>query len=204
MTAGDEHACAAFSAAHAVHESSMTDVCPACREMFPTTHLVTLLPLPAVSSCASCRQHRDLPCAAALPQHQKAHPEVPLPEGPAALQPQVCVSAAWINVLLYAQLLLLSRRSTQDAVHQLLYSVGLWCNFMPLWFCCASCTVTDFAYCCPYLACCCLHHPSPRRVYFHLLMTRTEELLPYIYTPTVGEACETYHELPMLTQVRQH
>ncbi|WIA32559.1 hypothetical protein OEZ86_003366 [Tetradesmus obliquus] len=38
------------------------------------------------------------------------------------------------------------------------------------------------------------------RVYFHLLMTRTEELLPYIYTPTVGEACETYHELPMLTQ----
>uniref|UniRef100_A0A383VNK3 Malic enzyme n=1 Tax=Tetradesmus obliquus TaxID=3088 RepID=A0A383VNK3_TETOB len=38
------------------------------------------------------------------------------------------------------------------------------------------------------------------RVYFHLLMTRTEELLPYIYTPTVGEACETYHELPVLTQ----
>jgi malic enzyme len=40
-------------------------------------------------------------------------------------------------------------------------------------------------------------------VYFHLLMTRTEELLPYIYTPTVGEACQTYHELPLLTQVRQ-
>jgi malic enzyme len=39
------------------------------------------------------------------------------------------------------------------------------------------------------------------RVYFHLLMTRTEEVLPYIYTPTVGEACETYHELPLLTQV---
>jgi malic enzyme len=40
------------------------------------------------------------------------------------------------------------------------------------------------------------------RVYFHMLMTRTEELLPFIYTPTVGEACQTYHELPMLTQVR--
>jgi len=39
------------------------------------------------------------------------------------------------------------------------------------------------------------------RVYFHMLMTRTEELLPFIYTPTVGEACETYHSLPMLTQV---
>jgi malic enzyme len=39
------------------------------------------------------------------------------------------------------------------------------------------------------------------RVYFHMLMTRTEELLPFIYTPTVGEACQTYHELPMLTQV---
>lgn len=33
------------------------------------------------------------------------------------------------------------------------------------------------------------------------LMTRTEEILPFIYTPTVGEACQTYHELPMLTQV---
>lgn len=38
-------------------------------------------------------------------------------------------------------------------------------------------------------------------VYFHMLMTRTEELLPFIYTPTVGEACQTYHSLPMLTQV---
>lgn len=40
--------------------------------------------------------------------------------------------------------------------------------------------------------------------YFHLLMTRTEEILPFIYTPTVGEACQTYHELPMLTQVGVH
>jgi malate dehydrogenase (oxaloacetate-decarboxylating)(NADP+) len=41
-------------------------------------------------------------------------------------------------------------------------------------------------------------------VYFHMLMTRTEEILPFIYTPTVGEACQTYHELPMLTQVSPH
>ena len=30
-----------------------------------------------------------------------------------------------------------------------------------------------------------------------LLMQRTEEVLPFIYTPTVGEACERYHELPL-------
>jgi malate dehydrogenase (oxaloacetate-decarboxylating)(NADP+) len=28
-------------------------------------------------------------------------------------------------------------------------------------------------------------------------MQRTEEVLPFIYTPTVGEACERYHELPL-------
>ena len=30
-----------------------------------------------------------------------------------------------------------------------------------------------------------------------LLMQRTEEVLPFIYTPTVGEACQRYHELPL-------
>jgi hypothetical protein len=55
--------------------------------------------------------------------------------------------------------------------------------------------------CCSHPACFCLLATCTCRVYFHLLMTRTEELLPYIYTPTVGEACETYHELPLLTQV---
>ncbi len=31
----------------------------------------------------------------------------------------------------------------------------------------------------------------PRR----LLLARTEEVLPFVYTPTVGEACQRYHEL---------
>ncbi len=31
-----------------------------------------------------------------------------------------------------------------------------------------------------------------------LLTEHTESVLPYIYTPTVGEACERYHTLPGL------
>ncbi|MEW5303428.1 MAG: hypothetical protein WDW36_006121 [Sanguina aurantia] len=33
--------------------------------------------------------------------------------------------------------------------------------------------------------------------YYKLLLNHTEEVLPFIYTPTVGEACERYHELPL-------
>ncbi|WIA17257.1 hypothetical protein OEZ85_014130 [Tetradesmus obliquus] len=38
------------------------------------------------------------------------------------------------------------------------------------------------------------------RVYYDLLLKHTEEILPYIYTPTVGEACENYHKLPLKTR----
>jgi malate dehydrogenase (oxaloacetate-decarboxylating)(NADP+) len=38
-----------------------------------------------------------------------------------------------------------------------------------------------------------------REVYYTLLLKHTEEILPFIYTPTVGEACEKYHSLPLKT-----
>eukprot|EP00878_Enallax_costatus_P000281 GHUV01000353.1.p1 GENE.GHUV01000353.1~~GHUV01000353.1.p1 ORF type:complete len:585 (+),score=89.41 GHUV01000353.1:46-1755(+) len=38
------------------------------------------------------------------------------------------------------------------------------------------------------------------KVYYDLLLKHTEEILPYIYTPTVGEACENYHKLPLKTR----
>lgn len=44
-----------------------------------------------------------------------------------------------------------------------------------------------------------LYNPG---LYFRLLMEETEEVMPYVYTPTVGEACQRYHELPIPTQVR--
>lgn len=34
--------------------------------------------------------------------------------------------------------------------------------------------------------------------YYELMLMKTEEILPYIYTPTVGEACQNYHKLPGL------
>ncbi|GBG68541.1 hypothetical protein CBR_g3085 [Chara braunii] len=36
-------------------------------------------------------------------------------------------------------------------------------------------------------------------LFFRLLMTHTEELLPHVYTPTVGEACQKYSKLPIKT-----
>ncbi len=37
---------------------------------------------------------------------------------------------------------------------------------------------------------------SNPRVFYKLLLANTEEILPYVYTPTVGQACTDYHKLP--------
>lgn len=34
-------------------------------------------------------------------------------------------------------------------------------------------------------------------LFYRLLLSHTEEILPFVYTPTVGEACENYHNLPI-------
>ncbi|CAG9460675.1 unnamed protein product [Pedinophyceae sp. YPF-701] len=44
-----------------------------------------------------------------------------------------------------------------------------------------------------------LYERSPE-LHFQLLMTNTEETLPFIYTPTVGEACQRYGELGIQTR----
>ena len=38
-------------------------------------------------------------------------------------------------------------------------------------------------------------HTSSHR----LMQTQQEQVLPFIYTPTVGEACQRYHQLPIRT-----
>lgn len=41
---------------------------------------------------------------------------------------------------------------------------------------------------------------SNPHAYYEFLYKDTEEILPFIYTPTVGDACEQYHKLPLKTR----
>ncbi len=48
-----------------------------------------------------------------------------------------------------------------------------------------------------------LHSRESEPAFYSLLLQQTEEILPIVYTPTVGEACQRYHRLP-LTPVGLH
>ena len=43
-----------------------------------------------------------------------------------------------------------------------------------------------------------LYKSNPKR-YYELMLSKTDEVLPFIYTPTVGQACQEYHKLPLQT-----
>ena len=46
-----------------------------------------------------------------------------------------------------------------------------------------------------------MRYAGTRRAQFYqLLLKHTEEILPYVYTPTVGEACQQYSHLPISTR----
>ena len=48
-----------------------------------------------------------------------------------------------------------------------------------------------------------MHSRESEPAFYRLLLQQTEEILPIVYTPTVGEACQRYHRLP-LTPVGLH
>ena len=42
-----------------------------------------------------------------------------------------------------------------------------------------------------------MHSRECEPAFYSLLLQQTEEILPIVYTPTVGEACQRYHRLPL-------
>lgn len=44
---------------------------------------------------------------------------------------------------------------------------------------------------------CWLVHRRDPQLFYTLLISHAEEVLPFVYTPAVGEACQRYHVLPL-------